>query len=126
MEKTITYQELDSIDDLRRVEPVVIYPTENIVNWSIHEAVFYNGEESRHLVGFVPSRSGRVTSAIQKFSPENRKITTQSGRVYTLVGMPGCSDDAEHVWQCWSAGNGVVHDTNVTDEYTKQIKYLVM
>lgn len=111
---------------LRRVESVALYPTENILNWSIRAAVFYNGDESHHLVGFVPSRSGRVTSAIQKFSPKNRTITTCSGRVYTLLGMPGSSDDGEYVWQCWAAGNGVVQTTDVTDQYTKQIKNLIM
>jgi hypothetical protein len=112
---------------IRRVESVVIYPTENIVNWSIREAIFFNGDISRHLVGFIPSRrTGRVTSAIQKFCPEKRTITTQSGRVYTLVGMPGSSDDGQYVWKYWSAGNGVIHDTDVTDEYTRQIKSLLM
>jgi hypothetical protein len=111
---------------LRKVESVAIYPTENIISWSVHEAIFFDGDKSRHLVGFVPSRSGRVTSAIQKFCPEKRTITTRSGRVYTLVGMPGCSDDGDYVWRCWSAGNAVVHDIDVTDEYAKQIKNLVM
>lgn len=112
--------------NLRRVEPVAIYPRENIIHWSVRAAIFYNGDESHHLVGFVPTRSGRVTSAIQKFSPENRTMTTRSGRVYTLLGMPGGSDDAEYVWQSWRAVNGVVRDRDVTDEYTKQIKNLVM
>ena len=111
---------------LRKVESVAIYPTENIVNWSVREAIFYDGDISRHLVGFVPGRTGRVTSAIQTFCPEKRTITTQSGRVYTLVGMPGCSDGGDYVWRCWSAGNAVVHDIDVTDEYAKQIKNLVM
>ncbi|MGZ3767139.1 MAG: hypothetical protein ACXVA2_20920 [Mucilaginibacter sp.] len=111
---------------IRRVESVVIYPTENIISWSVREAIFIDGDKSRHLVGFIPSRSGRVTSAIQQFCPENRKITTQSGRVYTLVGMPGRTEDGDYVWKFWSAGNGVIHDINVTDEYTKQIKNLVM
>lgn len=111
---------------IRRAESVAFYPTENIVNWSVREAIFFNGDISRHLVGFIPGRSGRVTSAIQKFCPITRKITTQSGRVYTLVGMPGSSEDGQYVWKYWSEGNGVVHDTDVTDEYTKQIKGLVM
>ena len=111
---------------IRRVESVAIYPTANIVNWSIREAIFWNGDKSRHLIGVIPGRSGRVTSAIQKFCPDNRSITTLSGRVYTLVGMPSSSDDGYYVWKYWSAGNCVIHDTDVTDEYTRQIKNLVM
>lgn len=111
---------------IRRAESVVFHPIANIVSWSIREAIFINGEKSRHLVGFIPGRSGRVTSAIQKFCPITRKITTQSGRVYTLIGMPGSSEDGRYVWQYWSAGNFVINDKDVTDEYTKQIKGLVM
>ena len=111
---------------IRRAESVAFCPTENIVSWSVREAIFFDGDISRHLVGFIPTRSGRVTSAIQKFCPINRQITTQSGRVYTLVGMPGSSDDGLYVWKHWSAGNFVIHDTDVTDEYTRQIKNLVM
>ncbi|MDI1278532.1 hypothetical protein [Methylobacter sp.] len=111
---------------IRRAESVAFYPTENIVSWSVREAIFYNGDMSRHLIGFIPGKSGRVTSAIQTFCPENRTITTQSGRVYTLKGMPGSSDDGQYVWKYWSAGNFVIHDIDVTDEYTRQIKNLVM
>lgn len=111
---------------IRRVESVALYPVANIVHWSIREAIFWDGDKSRHLVGFIPGRSGRVTSAIQQFCSENRKITTLSGRVYTLVGMPSSSEDGDYVWKYWRAGNCVIHDTDVTDEYTKQIKNLVM
>jgi hypothetical protein len=111
---------------VRRTESVAMCPIENIVNWSIREAIFFNGDVSRHLIGFIPTRSGRVTSAIQRFCLDNKTITTQSGRVYTLIGMPGNSEDGEYVWRYWSAGNAVVHDVDVTDEYTKQIKNLVM
>jgi hypothetical protein len=111
---------------VRRTEPVAMCPVENIVNWSIREAIFFNGDISRHLVGFVPTRSGRVTSAIQRFCPDNKTITTQSGRVYTLIGTPGKSDDGEYVWRHWSSANSVIHDIDVTDEYAKQIRSLVM
>lgn len=111
---------------IRRAVSVTMCPIENIVSWSVREAIFYNGDMSRHLIGFIPGRSGRVTSAIQTFCPESRTITTQSGRVYTLKGMPGSSEDGQYVWKYWSAGNCVIHDKDVTDEYTKQIKGLVM
>lgn len=43
---------------IRRAESVIYYPTENIINWSVREATFFDGDISRHLVGFIPSRSG--------------------------------------------------------------------
>jgi hypothetical protein len=49
---------------IRRAESVVFYPTENIISWSIREAIFSEGDKSRHLVGFIPGKTGRVTSAI--------------------------------------------------------------
>jgi hypothetical protein len=33
--------------------------------------------------------------------------------------MPGRTDDGDYVWKYWSTGNGVIHDIDVTDEYTK-------
>ncbi len=111
---------------IRRAESVAFHPTANIVSWSIREAIFIDGDISRHLIGFIPTRSGRVTSAIQTFCPDTRKIITLSGRMYTLVGMPGSSEDGQFVWKYWSAKNFVIHDTDVTDQYAKQIKSLVM
>jgi len=108
------------------IESVDVEPEVNIINWSIHVVIFLNDDRSEHLQGFVPGKMGRVTSAIQDFEANNRKITTASGRVYTLVGPPGNCDDAAYVWQLWKKMNGVVQDKNVTDKYARQIKSLLM
>ena len=108
------------------IESVDKEPEANIVNWSVHAAKFSNGNKSHHLLGFVPYKAGRVTSAIYKFDPENQKIITASGRVYTLKGPPGLSDDAEYVWQNWKLMNSVVNDIDVTESYARQIKNLIM
>ena len=101
-------------------------PTVNIVNWSVHRVTFFNGDKSEHLLGFVPGQQGRVTSAIQVFNANTRKITTLSGRVYTLIGPPGKCEDARYVWNFWKKMNGDVKDRNVTDKYATQIKNLLM
>ncbi|MCF6203437.1 MAG: hypothetical protein L3J59_07170 [Methylococcaceae bacterium] len=108
------------------IESVEKEPTVDVVNWSVHRVTFFNGDKSEHLLGFVPDKQGRVTSAIQSFNADTRKITTASGRVYTLVGPPGECEDAAYVWQYWKNMNGDVKDRNVTDKYATQIKNLLM
>jgi len=108
------------------IESVKMEPIVNIINWSIHSVKFSNENRSEHLQGFVPGKIGRVTSAIQAFEPGTRRITTFSGRVYILVGLPGSCEDAAYVWHFWKKMNGVVYDRNVTDTYAVQIKKLVM
>ena len=108
------------------IESVEKEPRVDIVNWQIHQVTFFNEDKSEHLMGFVPKKKGRVTSAIQVFEPETRRITTFSGRVYTLIGPPGHCKDAAYVWHLWIKINSVVQDENVTDKYASQIKKLVM
>jgi len=73
----------------------------------VYRAVkFSNGEESHHLLGFVPKKSGRVTSAIYNFD--------------------SYCDDAEYIWDRWKLMNSVVNDIDVTDSYVNQIKSLIM
>lgn len=108
------------------IESVEKEPAAKMINWSVHRVTFFDEDESEHLMGFVPGKMGRVTSAIQHFEANTQKITTNSGRIYTLVGPPGKAEDAEYVWQCWKKMNGVVQDENVTDKYAAQIKKLVM
>jgi len=108
------------------IESVDKEPTVSIIDWSIHAVKFSNNDKSEHLMGFVPGKMGRVTSAIKGFDANTRKITTFSGRVYTLIGLPGDCEDAAYVWLLWKKMNGVVQDKNVTDKYVTQIKNLLM
>jgi len=108
------------------IESVEKEPSAYIINWSIRAVKFSNNDESHHLRGFVPKKAGRVTSAIYNFDSETQKITTVSGRVYTLIGPPGYCDDAEYIWDRWKLMNSVVNDIDVTDSYAQQIKKLIM
>lgn len=58
-------------------------PEESIYSWSIHELqTSYEPQRTRHLVGYIPYLGeGRVTSAIQVFDKESRRIVTKSGRM---------------------------------------------
>lgn len=115
-----------SIEEEMVIESVEKEPSADIINWSIRAAKFSNNAESDHLLGFVPQKAGRVTSAIYNFDSETQKITTASGRIYTLIGPPGKSDDAEYIWQFWKLMNSVVNDIDVTESYAQQIKKLIM
>ena len=92
-------------------------PNETIIKWSVYEATFTDGTKSRHLIGAIPGKFGRATSAIQKFDSKNKTITTRSGRVYALQGPCGCDIDATYVWGNWKYTNEVISAINVSDEY---------
>lgn len=104
-------------------------PQVDIMTWSIHGVSFHNENEVVHLLtGFVLDKKWRVTTAIQHFDSDSKKITTSSGRVYNLVGRPAGSKDAELglAWQAWKLTNHISSDVDVTDEYAKKIKWFVM
>ena len=95
-----------------------------ISNWSIRQVIGIraNEETTDHLVGFNNnSYDGRVSSAIISFDPIRAICTTQSGRLYHLVGDPGYSSDGEYVWNRWVDLNGVNKEEvkEVTDVYRK-------
>jgi len=110
---------------IRPANPVTLEPEATITCWSVHRATFDDGDVSDHLVGFIYGKSGRVTSAIKSFDGDLRKITTLSGRLYTLIGAPGYSEDANYVWQNWKLKCRVLEDLDVSDLYVHQINNLL-
>ena len=110
---------------IKIANPVNIEPQATITNWSVHRVTFDDGDVSDHLVGFIHGKSGRVTSAIKSFDGNLRKIITQSGRIYTLVGTPGYSEDANYVWQNWKLKCRVIEDLDVSDEYAPKIRNII-
>ena len=98
-------------------------PKTTLINWSIHELIFpiYEGA-GRHLVGNTSTGSARVTSEIKHFDPKNRKITTRSGRIYTLQGAAGTSEDSAFILERWKQNYQVTQDTDVTEEYVQAIR----
>lgn len=122
---------------LEKSMQIIIHPADEVENqpqvdimtWSIHGVSFHNENEVVHLLtGFVLDKKWRVTTAIQHFDSDSKKITTSSGRVYNLVGRPAGSKDAELglAWQAWKLTNHISSDVDVTDEYAKKIKWFVM
>lgn len=94
--------------------PVSSEPCIRLLEWRIFEIL---PQGTRHFVGLNASdRTGRVSSAIETFDSGASQGTTQSGRVYTLVGESGYADEAQYVWDEWCSANGVKVYVDVTDK----------
>lgn len=70
--------------------------------------------------GFVTG--GRVSSAVQSFDYGAATATTQSGRVYELVGPPGVDGDAYYTLNHWVLFHGITEWTEVSEEIWAEIK----
>lgn len=71
---------------------------------------------SRHFVGVdMFDSSGRVSSPIATFDPATLLGTTQTGRIYELVGRKGSSLDVEYVWMRWCELYEVTSYIDVTE-----------
>jgi ATP-dependent Lon protease len=94
-------------------------PEESIYSWSIRELqIASESQRTQHLVGYIPYFSeGRVTSAIQVFDKQSKRIVTKSGRIYALMGDPGRHPDGEYVWKRWKSFNEGQDECDVTDQY---------
>ena len=94
-------------------------PVVRLSRWSVREV---QPRATRHLLGHnLTEREGRVSSTITEYDAERHRVTTESGRVYELVGPPGQDSDAEGVWRSWLRCVGLEEASSwsdVTHEYT--------
>ncbi|KVM72546.1 hypothetical protein WJ61_00875 [Burkholderia ubonensis] len=78
--------------------------------------IFETEDGSRHFVGIdMFDSSGRVSSPITTFDPVNMQGTTQTGRIYELVGQRGSSLHVDYVWERWCELYEVTSYTDVTE-----------
>jgi hypothetical protein len=78
--------------------------------------IFETEDGSRHFVGVdMFDSSGRVSSPIVTFDPVTLHGTTQTGRIYELVGRKGWSLNVEYVWIRWCELYEVASYTDVTE-----------
>lgn len=78
--------------------------------------IFELPDGSRHFVGVdMFDQSGRVSSPIVTFDPVARQGTTQTGRIYELIGQQGWSLQAEYVLQRWCELYDVASYADVTE-----------
>ena len=100
--------------------PIEQTPELSLARWTIREVQPRN---TRHLVGYnLTEQEGRVSSHITGYDAERHRVTTESGRVYELVGDPGYNDDAEYVWESWCRrlGTQAASWTDVTHDYVRK------
>jgi hypothetical protein len=65
--------------------------------------------------------SGRVSSPIVRFDPVAMQGTTQTGRIYELVGRKGSSLNVEYVWMRWCELYEVTSYTDVTERLLGEV-----
>jgi len=118
-------KKIDLYAYVKPASPVNQEPESTIFNWSVHRAIYYDGDETDHLMGNIVGKNGRVTSAVKWLNPAERKIITISGRVYQLAGPAGFSNEAEFIWKTWKIKHGVTSDTDVSAEYEKRITNII-
>lgn len=86
--------------------------------WRVMEVESKNGVRSRHVLGHdVTNNLGRASSPIETFDPESMTATSRSGKIYSLVGLPGHSKLGISAWRKWCRDNGIVSELDVTNEY---------
>lgn len=79
--------------------------------WRIFELT----DGSRYFVGVdMFDQTGRVSSPIVAFNAVSLQGTTQTGRIYELVGKPGVALQADYVWIRWCELYEVTSYTDVT------------
>ncbi|MDD2929689.1 MAG: hypothetical protein PHY50_07710 [Sideroxydans sp.] len=86
--------------------------------WSVMEITTRQGTRSHHVHGHdVTHNFARTSSAIGHFDAHNMTVSTRSGRLYKLVGLPGNYPAGIPAWEKWCSNNCIVTETDVTDQY---------
>lgn len=94
-----------------KIGPISEQPSCFIDDWCIKET-----DKGRYFVGTeVPGHTGRVSTAIVEYDPDNKCGRTKSGRVYKL-GKPGYSKDGEYVWNWYKQVNELTEVKNSVDK----------
>lgn len=85
---------------IHRIQPVAREPETGISQWAMVLVTDAHGHKTRHLVGSA-NGEGRVTSPIKAIDTARRTATSESGRLYRLLGDSGSDSDARYVFANW-------------------------
>ena len=86
--------------------------------WRVKEIKTPSGTPSRHVYGHdITNDTARASTSIKEFDRKTMTITTHSGSIYKLLGVPGHSRVGEIVWKEWCHKHNVISEVDVTDEY---------
>jgi hypothetical protein len=95
-----------------------VQPDVKLRRWRIMEVETKIGTRTRHVWGHDVNKDiGLATSEIVEFDLHFMIATTRSGSKYRLVGLPGASLLGKSAWTQWCNNNGVVSESDVTNEY---------
>ncbi|WP_321845821.1 hypothetical protein [Paraburkholderia bannensis] len=85
--------------------------------------IFETEDGSRHFVGVdMFDGSGRVSSTITTLDLVTMQGTTQTGRIYELVGKAGSSLHVDYVWARWCELYNVTSYTDVTNRLLEGVR----
>ena len=85
---------------IHRIQPVAREPETGISQWSMVLVTDVHGDQTRHLVGSA-NGEGSVTSPIKAIDTGRRTASSESGRLYKLLGGSGSDSDARYVFDNW-------------------------
>ncbi len=88
--------------------------------WRVMEIETPDGVCSRHVCGHDAKNSrGRASSPIIEFNQDSMTVTTRSGNIYKLIGLPGNSRLGRSAWHRWCRDNDnvIASQADVTNEY---------
>ena len=114
------------IPDIWPTASISMTPEITLSEWRVFEVKLPDfAGRTRHFVGYsMGDRAGQVSSPIRQFDPDSMQAITQSGRIYKLIGKPGCDADAEHTWRRWKSICNITDEVDVTtcikDEFLKE------
>lgn len=102
------------------IEPVAAEPETRISRWGLYLVTNAHGVRTRHLVGRA-NGEGRVSSPIKTIDVAERTATSQSGRLYRLIGNSGFDSDGCYVFNTWLRAT----QTTVVREVTPALQRLL-
>lgn len=99
---------------------VVTEPATVLTNWRVMKVLHTDGRRTLHLTGSTPQTHGRVTTELVNCNLTHMQATTQSGRVYLLVGAQGDGVMAEIAITVWLGDSDcVLQHKDVTRGYLR-------
>lgn len=90
---------------VRRVHTVWAEPDVRVERWRLIKVRHADGSVQRHVIGSADGE-GRISTRLVAVEPITMSLTSASGRVYCLAGLPGHDMQAEKLYGCWLATCG--------------------
>lgn len=101
------------------IAPIEARPNVTLSEWAVVEVPLNGSDQpwTRHLAGWsCEDQQGQVCSPVVAFDPNTATCTTQSGRVYRLLGVPGLCSDGAYVLGRWMSIHDLAELRDVTAE----------